>query len=102
MIEMNDLKLGNQYKDSVTGVVGVATAYCMYLNGCISIEITPNKLKNGLPVGHSWVDIQQLIALKQKEKPVSKKTRIHHYRGGGGPGNIPPARSVPSRDDENE
>ncbi len=75
------IKLGDKVKDSITGFEGVASGKCEYLNGCVSWEVRPTKLKDGEIVKSEWIDEQQLIP-KSKAKV-------------GGPANRPPVMSGP-------
>ena len=54
------IKLGTKVKDSITGFEGIAIAKCEYLNGCISIQVKAQTLKDGLPLAAEWVDEQNL------------------------------------------
>ena len=44
-----EVELGSKVKDEITGFVGIATARCVYINGCVQFELTPLVLKDGLP-----------------------------------------------------
>jgi hypothetical protein len=90
------MKLGDKVRDNLTGFIGIAVAKCEYLNGCVSYEIVPLDLKEGLIQKTVWIDIQQLSVIKQK--PVLKKKEPDCYGkrpGRGGPGNRPPEASKP-------
>jgi len=76
------IKLGDKVKDSITGFSGIVIARCAYLNGCISIQVQPQKLGgDGKPIEPEWIDEQQLVD-KSKAKA-------------GGPQVRPPSLSVP-------
>ncbi len=60
---MNSLVLGDRVEDQVTKIKGIATGRCVYLNGCVQIEITPPCKKGGEAVTSRWVDIGQIKVL---------------------------------------
>lgn len=73
------IKLGELYKDRVTGFEGVAISKTEYLNGCVSILLQPKSLnKEGKPTESEYFDIQRLIDRSGVDV--------------GGPGPIPPIR----------
>lgn len=56
------IKLGHKVRDRVSGLEGITTAQCIYLNGCIQFCVAPHvKEPNGdkKPDGH-YVDVGQL------------------------------------------
>jgi len=54
------MKLGDKVTDSITGFEGIAVARCIYLNGCVSVEVQPEGLKDGEPIKKHWIDEQNL------------------------------------------
>lgn len=51
------IKLGKKYKDQVTGISGIATAYIVYITGCIHVELSPPGLdKDGKQKQTHWFD----------------------------------------------
>lgn len=73
------IKLGEGYKDRITGFEGVAISKTEYLNGCVSILLQPQGLdKEGKPTESEYFDIQRLID--------DSKVDV------GGPGPTPPIR----------
>jgi len=71
---MKKVKLGNTYKDSISGFIGVATARTTYLYGCVRILITPIALKkDGDLLPNYWFDEAQLVAVRQSKKINKKK-----------------------------
>lgn len=73
------IKLGEFYKDRITGFEGIATARTEYLNGCVSVLLQPESLdKEGKIAEHEWFDIQRLIDNSGVEA--------------GGPGPTPPIK----------
>lgn len=55
------IKLGNRYRDSVSGWEGTATARYDYMNGCTRIELAA-KDKDGAPVSYVF-DIEQMVVV---------------------------------------
>jgi hypothetical protein len=56
---MSEIKLGQKVRDIVTGLEGIATAKCEYLNGCVQFGITPLSTDNKYPETH-YLDYKQL------------------------------------------
>ena len=57
------------YKDEVTGLVGVVNARCEHLNGCHRYSVQPpvsKKNRAEMPEGY-WIDEQQLTVFKKKK-----------------------------------
>lgn len=78
------IKLGNKYKDPITGFEGTATARIEYLWGCVQFEIRPFGVdKDGKVKESAWFDESRLVDLENT--PAEKPSR-------GGP----PPSSVPS------
>ena len=76
------IELGSKVKDNITGFEGIAIAKCVYLNGCVSIQVRPDKLKeDGAMCDTKWIDEQQLDS--------ESKVKV------GGPGALPPAMDMP-------
>ena len=75
------IKLGEKVKDKLTGFSGTAIARCEYLNGCISIQVRPLKLKDGEMQKAEWIDEQQLV--------TNSKAKA------GGPQSYPPKSEIP-------
>lgn len=79
------VKLGDKYRDKVSGWEGVATARYEYMNGCVRIEISHHD-KDGKPESFVF-DIQQIEAVKAEPVKVLR-------RATGGPrDSTPVARS---------
>ncbi len=85
------VKLGNTYRDSISGYEGVAVCRSVYLYGCERVLLVANKLKtDGDFLSDFWLDEAQLVSVQAKKKPAKKGKR-------NGPAG--PARSVaPNRD----
>jgi len=59
------VKLGDRAKDRVTGFTGIVTAVTVYLNGCVRVQVTPEKLdKDGRPIATESFDVQDLVSVK--------------------------------------
>ncbi len=78
------IELGKKYKDSITGLEGIATARTEYMFGCVRILLEGKKLKSDGTPNELWFDEQRLVpkAKTKKEPP-------------GGLGAVAPQRSVP-------
>lgn len=57
-MELEQLKLGEKYTDTTTGLTGTLTAKCEYLNGTGRAEITSID-KTGRPIEH-WAYVTEL------------------------------------------
>ena len=57
---MENFKLGEKVKDKVTGIIGIITGRCEYLNGCIQYGVTPKAGKDSKYPDVSWIDEKQL------------------------------------------
>lgn len=84
------VKLGKEYKDSISGFSGIAVARTEYLYNCIRVMLSPTKLKpDGDFLPDTWFDEPALIAVRSKN--ILKK-KVSVATGG-------PSRSVaPKRD----
>lgn len=60
------MKLGNTYKDSITGYEGIATASVKYISGCEQTLISPKHIKGGFDKGE-WFDNQRLLLNDNKK-----------------------------------
>ena len=76
------VELGQKVKDSITGFEGIATGKCIYLNGCIQIQVRPIELRDGRMIDSEWIDEQRLTN-------TSEATN-------GGPQDTPPSLSTPN------
>lgn len=74
------VKLGDIVRDSITGFEGVAIARAEYLNGCISVQVKPTRLKeDGSMATAEWID-EQRLTLTSKAKaggPQSHPPEMH-------------------------
>jgi len=102
---MREFKLGSKVRDKLTGFIGYATARCRYINGCVQYEVTPAKLKDGVPQKEWWIDWQRL---EKYPPPAAKKKDEEKYRSfapmrvTGGPQNTPSRNTPPGSIEENE
>jgi hypothetical protein len=55
-----DIQLGQRYRDRVTGLTGIVTGRCEYLNGCIQWLVKPPLDKDGKSRDGEWIDEGQL------------------------------------------
>lgn len=94
------IRPGDKVRDKITGFEGVATARCLYMNGCIQIEVTADHLVDGKVLPPIWMDEQRVerrrAARKPKPQDVDKTPRRRRRLGGpaGGPSErMPPPPS---------
>lgn len=80
----NNIVLGDDYKDDITGFQGVATAVTDYMFGCSRVLLEANTLEGGKPVD-IWVEDMRLTHVRTRIKPESLAAT-------GGTGPTPPAR----------
>jgi len=78
------IKLGEKYKDKISGFEGVATARTVFLFGCVRVCLESKKLKDDGTPQECWFDEQRLTS---KSKGTKSKGRT------GGPGPNPPKRN---------
>jgi len=57
---------GQKVKDPISGFSGVATARFFHINGCIQIEVTPDKLKADGSIIKPWAFDEQRLEWKGK------------------------------------
>lgn len=87
-----DVRLGDIYKDTITGFKGVAVAKTEWFNGCWRITLQPQGLIEGKPIDGVTFDVEQLELVKAKNvasKPKEDRT--------GGPKPSPSRHSAPTR-----
>lgn len=82
---MAKVKLGEKYRDTITGFVGTATARSEFLYGCVRVGLEGTSAEPGKPGEVEWFDEQRLVTAKDA-KPVETNART------GGPGITPPSR----------
>lgn len=84
------VELGDKVQDVISGLVGVATSWTQWLQGCSRFMVQPLDLKDGLPVEPAYLDELDLRVLERAAIPVRKVQT-------GGPRAEPPQRSEPAR-----
>lgn len=84
------INLGDQVKDTITGLEGTAVARIKYMNDCVQYEVQPKGLKDGTIIKSVWIDEGQLIVKKKKAKIKEEKEKPP-----GGSGNVPSGSSHP-------
>lgn len=57
---MNNVKIGDQVKDEISGVKGIIVAQHDYLYGCHRSRVQPAGMKDGKPIEQSTFDTAQL------------------------------------------
>lgn len=79
------IKLGQSVKDSITGLKGIAVGRCVYLNGCISIEVQATTLHDGKVLDTVWFDEQRLTdsSAAKAGGPQSRPPGLSRPTGGG-------------------
>jgi hypothetical protein len=80
------IKLGNTYRDRVTGFTGVATCYTKYLTGCDRVGLQPPIDKDGKIPDSIYFDSTLLELIKKK---VIKPEKIAPEYDPGGPQSMP-------------
>ena len=92
---MSEIKLGDKVKDTITGLIGIATARCLYIHGCDHIGIQPpaDNEKGKVP-SLVWVDSPQVEVIKAKKK----KEEVKKIKWGG-PGGHPNEKAHPEYDE---
>jgi len=56
------IKLGNKVRDKVSGIEGIATGRCEYLNGCIQYCVHTKADKDNKSAS-PWIDEGQLVVI---------------------------------------
>lgn len=85
------VKLGDKALDTISGFVGIVTARCEYISGCIQFCLTPKCNKDGkLMEGHYFDDkrVMKIFVPLSEEKPENTK----EYPSGGPQSNTPTTR----------
>lgn len=84
------INLGDKAKDTISGFTGIVTGEFKYLNGCVRLQIEPDKLdKEGKVMEGRIFDIEQLALVKAKARPTLSPS--------GGPMSAPSRQTAPSR-----
>lgn len=69
-----NLKLGDDAKDQISGFKGTIVAITEWLNGCRRITIAPSKLHKGSTIGHQAFDAEQVELVKACKPLESQPT----------------------------
>jgi len=59
-----EIKLGNEVKDSITGFIGIVTARCEYLNASTRCLVSPKIGKNNKMGENHWINEGRLEVIK--------------------------------------
>lgn len=79
-MENKEIILGSKVKDKISGFTGIAISRTVFLNGCVRIEIDPDRLtKDGDLIDGAVFDEVQLEVVKTAIKGKSKEP-THGYR----------------------
>jgi hypothetical protein len=71
-INIDEVRLGAKYRDSITRCEGVCTARIQYINGCVQASITWGK--DGEPKSE-WFDFDRLeLVAEPVEEPLARRT----------------------------
>lgn len=80
------VKLGDEVKDTITGLKGIAIGITVWLNGCVRIVIQPPEVKDGKPVDTYCCDVEQVEVTKPgKFTPAEKPIDVQPVKRSGGP-----------------
>lgn len=58
------VNLGDKVKDRISGLTGIATAIVRYISGCEQVSITPQEVKDGVPISGSYFDIDRIEVIE--------------------------------------
>lgn len=84
------IKLGDKAKDKISGFTGIVTGEYKYLNGCVRLQLDPDKLdKEGKVQEGKVFDQEQVVLVKAAVHAVARPS--------GGPRDNPAPRSAPAR-----
>lgn len=72
---MNEIKLGDKVRCTITGFVGIATAKTEFINGCRQYTVAPKVGKGNKIEEEMMIDEQniELVKKKKKKKIVSER-----------------------------
>lgn len=57
---MDEITLGCEVEDLVSGFRGIATGRIEYMNGCVQYSVKPKLDKDGKVLAAEWFDVQSL------------------------------------------
>ena len=89
---MGEIQLGDEVKDRVTGLVGIATARVQYLNGCIQYGVQRPLKKDGEKLSTEYIDQGQLVWVSSGLNDA-KKNQTERAMTGGPQGHREPPQS---------
>lgn len=69
-----DIKLGQRYKDAVTGFIGVAVEKADHINGCLQYALQPPTKEDGSKREAEWFDFQRLELVDEGVGAVDDRT----------------------------
>jgi len=82
MVKSNQIELGSECEDTITGFKGVVVAATVFMQGCRRLMVQPQTLFEGKPIEAMYFDEPQLKVLRtpaqMKVKEGSKKTGGPH------------------------
>jgi len=73
-MKSEDVKLGAEYRDRVTGFKGICIGKTDWLNGCATVGLKAKVDKEGKEREALWVDVQQIEFVKNVLNEGSKAT----------------------------
>jgi hypothetical protein len=89
MTNTDQIELGDEVKDIVSGFTGIATARTEFLNGCVRISIDPPVDKDGKPVDGKWFDVEQVEVMQRAKVQPRPATPKATTTGGDRPDHPP-------------
>lgn len=69
-----NINLGDVAKDTISGFQGVVTSYTTWLNGCVRLGISPQKMQDGKLIEMQVFDIEQLALVKKAKSRDAEPT----------------------------
>jgi hypothetical protein len=79
------IEFGKEYRDRISGFVGVCTGKSSFISGCDQVLLVPKIGEDGSYKDGHWFDDERLISV-ESERPVQRTSRR------GGPQQTPKAR----------
>ena len=59
-MQSTSIRLGQNYRDTLTGLIGTATARCEYLSGRTDVQLQPQMVEMGKLPDAVWIDSDRL------------------------------------------
>lgn len=91
--KLEEVVLGNVYRDSITGFQGVAISCTTFLYACKRVGLQPTELKDGKLIDAHYFDIYQLTEV-EVPSPANKAKKDATT---GGPGDCAKQNECPRR-----